>query len=167
MTLASRQNTKQLWYSGVFLRLKGHRGIDANLTELRPLACARVQEKKMSLSRVSQCFNLSSSDFRLHKRAEGVPSIAARGGGGWLSSRPVRGGIFTLAPGTSRDDGDLLNEEVGEGGGGGGGNVAEGTEELRSGHALSSRGRGREKVCRKTMACCIHPSLHLDENVTQ
>ena len=35
---------------------------------------------------------------------------------GWLSSRLVHGGIFTLAPGTSRDDGDLLNEEVGEGG---------------------------------------------------
>lgn len=32
-----------------------------------------------------------------------------------LTLRLVHGGIFTLAPGTSRDDGDLLNEEVGEG----------------------------------------------------
>lgn len=63
-------------------------------------------------------------------------------------ARLVHRGIFTLAPGTSLDDGDLLNEETG-GEGKRRENVAEGMEELRSGHALSWRGRGREKSKRK------------------
>lgn len=73
------------------------------------------------------------------KGAEGVSS-AQRGHGSHPG--PVHGGIFTLAPGTSRDDGDLLN--------GRGLEEREGKRERRRGdgkvkkqaHALFSRGRG-------------------------
>lgn len=105
---------------------------------------ARVRWRKRRHSRVSQCFNLSGSDFRLHKR----PRASLRCSRGWLSSRLVHRGIFTLAPGTSRDDGDLLNERTEERRGRRKENVAEGVEELRSGHALFWRGREKsERKC--------------------
>lgn len=76
-----------------------------------------------------------------------------------------------MAPGASRDDGDLLNEgEVGGLRGRKGEDVAEGMEELRSGHALSpARARGERKCVEKqwtAQSLRTPPPSSLNENVT-
>jgi len=149
--IASRQTATTV--SWRILRLKGYQIVEANLTELRPLV--RARDKKdvilaylnvlISQARISGC-----------TKGRGHPFGSSRG---WLSSRLVHGGIFTLAPGTSRDDGDLLNEEVGER------RRGDGRVKERA-RIVFARARVRESVSKNNGL--QHPSpLRLDENVTQ
>jgi len=92
---------------------------------------ARARRKSRH-SRVSQCFNLSGSDFRLHKG----PRASLRRKPGLTGSHPARSvGEFSLRLRAATMVIYLMRGESGR-------NAAEGMEELRSEHALSWRGRG-------------------------